>query len=169
MGEGLPGETGGGPGGPAAGSRIAGYVLEEEIGAGGMAVVFRARDERLDRLVALKLLTPGLAGNAEFRRRFLRESRAAAAVDDPHIIPVYEAGEAGGVLFIAMRYVSGGDVRGLLQREGPLPPGRVAAILSPVASGAGCRAWGGAGAPGCQAGEHADRCAAGAARSCLLV
>ena len=134
MGEGLPGETGGGPGGPAAGSRIAGYVLEEEIGAGGMAVVFRAHDERLDRLVALKLLTPGLAGNAEFRRRFLRESRAAAAVDDPHIIPVYEAGEAGGVLFIAMRYVSGGDVRGLLQREGPLPPGRVAAILSPVAS-----------------------------------
>ena len=134
MGEGLPGETGGGPGGPAAGARIAGYVLEEEIGAGGMAVVFRARDERLDRLVALKLLTPGLAGDAEFRRRFLRESRAAAAVDDPHIIPVYEAGEAGGVLFIAMRYVSGGDVRGLLQREGPLPPGRAAAILSPVAS-----------------------------------
>ncbi len=134
MGEGLPGETGGGPGGPAAGARIAGYVLEEEIGAGGMAVVFRARDERLDRLVALKLLTPGLAGDAEFRRRFLRESRAAAAVDDPHIIPVYEAGEAGGVLFIAMRYVSGGDVRGLLRREGPLPPGRAAAILSPVAS-----------------------------------
>ena len=133
MGEGLPGETGGGPGGPAAGARIAGYVLEEEIGAGGMAVVFRARDERLDRLVALKLLTPGLAGDAEFRRRFLRESRAAAAVDDPHIIPVYEAGEAGGVLFIAMRYVSGGDVRGLLRREGPLPPGRAAAILSPVA------------------------------------
>ena len=61
MGEEWPGKTGGGPGGPAAGSRIAGYVLEEEIGAGGMAVVFRARDERLDRLVALKLLTPGLA------------------------------------------------------------------------------------------------------------
>ena len=108
-------------------------MLEEEIGAGGMAVVFRARDERLGRLVALKLLTPGLAGDAEFRRRFLRESRAAAAVDDPHIIPVYEAGEAGGVLFIAMRYVSGGDVRGLLRREGPLPPGRAAAIVSPVA------------------------------------
>ena len=134
MGERRPGETDGGPGGPAAGSRIAGYVLEEEVGTGGMAVVFRARDERLDRLVALKLLTPGLAGNAEFRRRFLRESRAAAAVDDPHIIPVYEAGEAGGVLFIAMRYVSGGDVRGLLRREGPLAPGRAAAILSPVAS-----------------------------------
>ena len=95
MTEGVPGETGGGPGALAAGSRIAGYVLEEEVGAGGMAAVFRARDGRLDRLVALKLLAPGLAGNEEFRRRFLRESRAAAALDDPHIIPVYEAGVAG--------------------------------------------------------------------------
>jgi tetratricopeptide (TPR) repeat protein len=117
-----------------AGSRIAGYVLEEQVGAGGMAVVFRARDERLGRPVALKVLAPGLAADAGFRRRFLRESRAAAAVDDPHIIPVYEAGEAGGVLFIAMRYVSGGDVRGLLLREGPLALARVAAIISPVAS-----------------------------------
>jgi tetratricopeptide (TPR) repeat protein len=134
VGEGLPGGAGGGPAGLAPGSRIAGYVLEEEIGAGGMAVVFRARDERLDRLVALKVLAPGLAANEEFRRRFLRESRAAAAVDDPHIIPVYEAGETGGVLFIAMRYVSGGDVRNLVRRQGPLPPGRAAAIISPVAA-----------------------------------
>jgi tetratricopeptide (TPR) repeat protein len=133
VGEGRPGGGGGGPVVLAAGSRIAGYLLEGEVGAGGMAVVFRARDERLDRLVALKVLAPGLAGNEEFRRRFLRESRAAAAVDDPHILPVYEAGEAGGVLFIAMRYVSGGDVRGLLRRLGPLPPGRAAAIISPVA------------------------------------
>jgi serine/threonine protein kinase len=119
--------------GPVAGSRVAGYLLEEEVGAGGMAVVFRARDERLDRVVALKVLTPGLAADEAFRRRFLRESRAAAAVDDPHILPVYEAGQAGGVLFIAMRYVSGGDVRGLLRREGPLAPGRAAAVISPVA------------------------------------
>src|SRR5579859_1933749 len=80
----------------AAGSRIAGYRLEEQIGAGGMAVVFRARDERLDRLVALKVLAPALAADAAFRRRFIRESRATAAVDDPHIIPVFEAGEADG-------------------------------------------------------------------------
>ena len=133
MGQGVPADAGGGPGGLAAGSRVAGYLLEEQAGAGGMAVVFRARDERLGRPVALKVLAPGLAADADFRRRFLRESRAAAAVDDPHIIPVYEAGEAGGVLFIAMRYVSGGDVRGLLRREGPLAPGRVAAIISPVA------------------------------------
>ena len=134
MGVDVPGDAGGGPGKVAAGSRVAGYLLEEEVGAGGMAVVFRARDERLDRPVALKLLAPGLAADEEFRHRFLRESRAAAAVDDPHIIPVYEAGEAGGVLFIAMRYVSGGDVRDLLRREGPLAPARVAAIISPVAS-----------------------------------
>ena len=101
---------------------------------GVVAVVFRARDERLGRVVALKVLAPGLAADEEFRRRFLRESRAAAAVDDPHILPVYEAGQAGGVLFIAMRFVPGGDVRGLLRREGPLAPGRVAAVISPVAS-----------------------------------
>jgi predicted ATPase/class 3 adenylate cyclase len=130
---GVPGGAGGGPAALAPGSRVAGYLLEEEVGAGGMAVVFRARDERLDRVVALKVLAPGLAAGEKFRRRFLRESRAAAAVDDPHILPVYEAGQAGGVLFIAMRFVPGGDVRGLLRREGPLAPGRVAAVISPVA------------------------------------
>jgi serine/threonine protein kinase len=96
-----------------AGSRVAGYLLEGQVDKGGMAVVFRARDERLGRLVALKVLAPALAADAEFRQRFLRESRTAAAVDDPHIIPVFEADEAGGVLFIAMRYVPGGDVRTL--------------------------------------------------------
>jgi len=116
------------------GSLIAGYRLEHQIGAGGMAVVFRARDERLDRLVALKLLTPVLAGDAGFRQRFIRESRAAAAVDHPHIIPVHEAGEADGVLYIAMRLVAGGDLRSAVTREGPLRPGRAAALLSPVAS-----------------------------------
>jgi predicted ATPase/serine/threonine protein kinase/DNA-binding CsgD family transcriptional regulator len=132
VGDSGPGRTGGG--GFAAGSRVAGYLLEEQIGAGGMAVVFRARDDRLDRLVALKLLTPWLAADEDFRHRFLRESRAAAAVDDPHIIPVYEAGEADGVLFIAMRYVVGGDIRSRLRRDGPFAAARAAAVLSPVAS-----------------------------------
>ena len=117
-----------------AGSLVAGYRLEAPVGAGGMAVVFRARDERLGRLVALKILAPALAADGAFRRRFIAESRAAAGVDDPHIIPVYEAGEAGGVLFIAMRFVQGGDLRGVLEREGPLAPGRAAGFLSPVAS-----------------------------------
>ncbi len=116
------------------GSRIAGYRLEEQIGEGGMAVVFRARDERLQRQVALKILSPTLAADEEFRRRFIRESRSAAAVDDPHIIPVFEAGEANGVLFIAMRYVPGGDVGTLVRRLGPLPRARAAAIVSAVAS-----------------------------------
>jgi serine/threonine-protein kinase len=113
---------------------VAGYLLEEQVGAGGMAVVFRAVDERLGRLVALKILAPGLAADRAFRQRFIRESRAAATVDDPHIVPVYEAGEAAGVLFIAMRLVPGRDARTLLYQEGPLPAGRVAAIVSPVAS-----------------------------------
>ena len=115
-----------------AGSLLAGYRLEAQVGAGGMAVVFRARDQRLGRLVALKILP--LAADAAFRRRFIAESRAATAVDDPHIIPVYEAGEAEGVLFIAMRFVQGGDLRGVLEREGALAPGRAAGFVSPVAS-----------------------------------
>src|SRR6202167_5620428 len=116
------------------GSRIAGYGLGEQIGRGGMAVVFRAQDERLQRQVALKILSPALATDEAFRHRFIRESRSAAAVDDPHIIPVFEAGDADGVLFIAMRYVPGGDVGTLVNRQGPLPIARAPAIISAVAS-----------------------------------
>jgi serine/threonine protein kinase len=116
------------------GSRIAGYRLEEQIGQGGMAVVFRAQDERLRRQVALKILSPALAADEEFRHRFVRESRSAAAVDDPHIIPVFEARDADGVLFIAMRYVPGGDAGTLVRRLGSLPIGRAVAIISAVAS-----------------------------------
>ena len=116
------------------GALVAGYRLEAQVGAGGMAVVYRARDQRLGRLVALKVLAPGLAADEEFRRRFIAESRAAAAVDDPHIIPVYEAGEAGRVLFIAMRFVPGRDLRAVLAAEGPIDPERVGGFVSPVAS-----------------------------------
>jgi len=117
-----------------AGSLVAGYRLEAQVGAGGMAMVFRARDERLGRLVALKILAPSLAADPVFRRRFIAESRAAAAVDDPHIIPIYEAGGADGALFIAMRFVRAGDLRLVLDQEGALPPGRAAGFISPVAS-----------------------------------
>jgi hypothetical protein len=127
-------ESRGDPGDFTVGSVVAGYRLEGQIGQGGMAVVFRAHDPRLDRRVALKIMAPGLAHDDAFRQRFIRESRAAAAVDDPHIIPVYEAGEADGVLFIAMRFVRGGDVRSLLDREGPLPPARAVDIVAQVAS-----------------------------------
>jgi DNA-binding beta-propeller fold protein YncE len=130
----VPNEAGGALAGFGPGSHIAGYVLEEQVGAGGMAVVFRAYDERLERQVALKILAPALAADQAFRQRFIRESRAAAAVDHPHIIPVFEAGEANGVLFIAMRYVKGGDVRALLTEFGSLPPARVVEIVSQVSA-----------------------------------
>src|SRR6266568_4962708 len=117
-----------------AGSLIAGYRLEAQVGVGGMAVVFRARDERLGRLVALKILAPALAADLAFRRRFIAESRAAAIVDDPHIIPIYEAGEADGALFIAMRFVPGGDVGQLIRGGAKLPPARAVPIISAVAS-----------------------------------
>jgi serine/threonine-protein kinase len=116
------------------GSLVAGYRLDQQIGQGGMAVVYRAHDSRLDRDVALKVLAPALAEDDSFRQRFIRESRAAAAVDDAHIIPVYEAGEEHGVLFIAMRFVRGGDVRTLLDAEGPLSAERATEILSQAAS-----------------------------------
>ena len=134
MSDDFSGAAGGGLAGFAAGSRVAGYLLEERIGSGGMAVVFRAVDERLGRRVALKVLSPVLASDEAFRTRFIRESRAAAAVDDPHIIPVYEAGDTGGVLFIAMRFVPGGDVGQLVDRDGRLPAARATAIISAVAS-----------------------------------
>lgn len=116
------------------GVRIAGYVLEKQIGAGGMAVVFRARDEALGRLAAVKVLSPALAADEDFRTRFMRESRAAATVDEPHIVPVYAAGEAEGVLYIATRFVPSGDLRGLLRRAGPLAADRAARINTQVAS-----------------------------------
>jgi hypothetical protein len=117
-----------------AGYRVSGYRLEQEIGRGGMAVVYTAYDERLERQVALKVLTPSMAQDQVFRQRFIGESRAAAAVEDPHIIPVYEAGESDGVLFIAMRLVRGGDLRTLVAQTGPLPPSRAEWIVSAVAS-----------------------------------
>jgi DNA-binding beta-propeller fold protein YncE/tRNA A-37 threonylcarbamoyl transferase component Bud32 len=118
----------------AIGSRLAGYRLDAQIGRGGMAVVYRAYDPRLDRRVALKVLAPELARDESFRQRFIRESRAAAAVDHPNIIPVFEAGESEGVLFIAMRYVDGGDVGALIRPGAPLPATRVLGIITQVAS-----------------------------------
>ncbi|MEU6276463.1 serine/threonine-protein kinase [Streptomyces populi] len=116
------------------GRQIAGYRIEREIGRGGMAVVYQAKDLRLDRTVALKLLAPELARNDTFRGRFTHESRVAAAIDHPHIVPVFEAGETDGVLYIAMRYVAGRDLRHLLDREGPLTVTVAARIGIQVAS-----------------------------------
>jgi tRNA A-37 threonylcarbamoyl transferase component Bud32 len=112
---------------------IAGYRIESLIGRGGMAVVYRAEDMRLGRKVALKLLAPQLADDEQFRKRFIRESRLAASLDHPNIIPIYEAGEADGQLFIAMRYVPGRDLKALLTEEhGRLPVGRTVSLLAQV-------------------------------------
>ncbi|MGY6022851.1 serine/threonine-protein kinase [Streptomyces spinosirectus] len=116
------------------GRQVAGYRIEREIGRGGMAVVYRARDLRLERTVALKLLAPELARNDTFRLRFTHESRAAAAIDHPHIVPVFEAGETDGVLYIAMRYVEGSDLRHLLDRRGPPDPEAALRIAAQIAS-----------------------------------
>ncbi len=118
-----------------AGTRVAGYLLEEQVGAGGMAMVFRARDETLERPVAIKLMAPALASDAVFRARFLRESRAVATVESPHIIPVYAAGDAGGVLYIATRFVGGGDLGRLVRRSGgALAPSLAATLITQIAS-----------------------------------
>jgi serine/threonine protein kinase len=116
--------------GLAPGVQIAGYLLEELVGVGGMAVVYRARDERLGRVVALKLLI----GDESLRSRFVREARAVAAVDHPHIIPVYAAGEVDSLQYIAMRFVPGDTLQGVLRADGGLPPRRAAAFISPIAS-----------------------------------
>jgi serine/threonine protein kinase len=114
--------------------RIAGYRLEGYIGQGGTGVVYLARDGRLGRKVAVKVVAPELARDAAFRTRFLRESREAAVVGHPHIIPVYQAGEAGGTVYLAMRYVQGGDARSLVSCLGPLGFAQAWSIIAQVAS-----------------------------------
>ncbi|RJL20534.1 serine/threonine-protein kinase [Bailinhaonella thermotolerans] len=116
------------------GTRVGDYLVQDLVGQGGMSMVFRARDERLGRQVALKVLAPQLALDTRFRQRFVRESRTVAGIDHPNIIPIFEAGEADGLLFIAMRYVEGRDLRGLLDHEGPPPVARANRLLSQVAS-----------------------------------
>ena len=117
---------------PNIGRELAGYRLEELLGRGGMGVVYRAYDLALDRDVALKLLAPHLADDVSFRERFLRESRLAASLEHPNVVPIHDAGEIDGQLYIAMRLVDGTDLKQLL-REGPLEPARAIHILEQVA------------------------------------
>ena len=116
-----------------AGDLVAGYEVGALVGRGGMGEVYRALDLRLERPVALKLLTERLSDDEGFRERMLRESRLAASLDHPNVVPIYEAGEADGRLFIAMRFVDGTDLKALLRREGALPPERAVAIVAQVA------------------------------------
>ena len=116
------------------GTELGAYRLERVIGRGGMSSVYLAHHVRLDRRVALKLLAPELAQSERFRDRFLRESRLAASIDHPNIVPIYDADEVDGELFIAMRYVEGIDLKGLIRSEGPLEGVRTAGIVAQIAS-----------------------------------
>ncbi len=118
---------------PRVGTELAGYRIESLLGWGGMSVVYLAEDLRLKRKVALKLLAAGLAEDASFRDRFLRESELAASIDHPNIVPIYEAGTAEELLFIAMRYVEGRDLKERLQR-GRLDPADAIGVIAQVAS-----------------------------------
>jgi serine/threonine-protein kinase len=112
---------------------VAHYRIVDHLGEGGMGVVLLAHDETLGRNVALKLLSAQFANDLQFRGRFMRESRLAAAIDHPNIIPIYEAGEADGQLFIAMRYVAGVDLRELLAAEGSFSTERAIALADQMA------------------------------------
>ena len=114
------------------GAVFAGCRIEAVAGRGGMGIVYRATQLSLGRPVALKLITPDRAGDPGFRERFGRESRIAAAIDHPNVIPVYAAGEEAGHLYLVMRYVKGTDLQHLLARERTLPPERVASIACQI-------------------------------------
>jgi class 3 adenylate cyclase/DNA-binding beta-propeller fold protein YncE len=116
------------------GAEFLGYRIEELIGRGGMGVVYRAYDLRLKRTVALKLVTPALALDERFRERFTRETELAMSLEHPNVVPIYDAGEVAGRLYLAMRLVQGTDLRQLLREESALDPGRALAICRQVAN-----------------------------------
>jgi serine/threonine protein kinase len=113
---------------------FAGYRIDSLVGRGGMGVVYRATDLSLDRTVALKVLDDELAKDPDFRRRFVTESKLAASLDHPNVIPIYAAGECDGMPYIAMRYVGGEDLRAVLRTAGRLEPARAARMVAQLAS-----------------------------------
>jgi serine/threonine protein kinase len=112
---------------------VPGYRIERQLGRGSMGVVYLAEDVRLRRKVALKILAPTLADDELFRARFDRESQSAATLDHPNIVPIYAAGEAGGLLYIAMRYLGGGDLKALIENNGPLSLEQAVSAIASVA------------------------------------
>lgn len=116
------------------GTDFVGYRIEELIGRGGMGVVYRAYDLRLKRTIALKLVAPELARDERFRARFARETELAMALEHPNVIPIYDAGDVDGRLYLAMRLIDGPDLRGIMRADGALPPARAHAICRQVAA-----------------------------------
>ena len=115
------------------GQTLGKYHILEEIGRGGMGVVYKAHDSVLDRLVAIKVLAPHLTWDQEFVRRFLREAQSAARLKHPNIVTIYDVGQAQGYHFIAMDYLGGRSLAEIIRRQGPLPPERVAHLLTQIA------------------------------------
>src|SRR6516225_11991090 len=107
---------------PLVGDEFAGYRIRAVLGRGGMSVVYQAENVRLSNVIALKVLAPELAEDDVFRARFLEESRIAASLNHPNVIPIYDMGSSGGLLYIAMRYVSGTDLRQMLKKRGRILP-----------------------------------------------
>jgi serine/threonine protein kinase len=115
------------------GQSLGGYRIEALAGRGGMGLVYRARQSRPDRVVAIKVISPQYSDDADFRRRFERESNMAAQIEHPNVLPVYEVGEEEDRLFIAMRFVEGTDLGALRQRMGRLTPPEAARLVTQVA------------------------------------
>src|SRR5919198_2017350 len=115
------------------GSVLAGFRVESFLGEGAMGTVYLAEETSTEQRVALKLLAPELAGDERFRRRFLRETELATSLCHPHIVRTLGSGEEDGTLYLAMAYVEGSDLRGVLRREGRLEPGRAVDLLQQVA------------------------------------
>jgi serine/threonine protein kinase len=118
----------------AEGSKIGDCRIDGVVGRGGMGVVYRATQLGLERQVALKVIAPEFAVDDEYRQRFKRESRLAASIDHPNVIPVYEAGELDGVLYLVMRFADGTDLRSLLRAGGRLAPQRALSLVIPIGS-----------------------------------
>ena len=116
------------------GSEVLGYRIEALAGQGGMGVVYRAHDQRLNRTVALKLIAPDLALDERFRERFAREAELAMALEHPNVVPIHDAGKFDGQLYLVMRFVEGTDLRSLLREEGALEPRRGLSIVSQIAN-----------------------------------
>jgi serine/threonine protein kinase len=118
-----------------AGSLFGEYRIEGTLGHGGMGIVYLARELELDRLVALKVIRPELAHDRHFRARFQSESRTAASIEHPRIVTVFAAGELGGLIYVAMRYVPGDDLGRLISALGALAPGEAAELIAQVSDG----------------------------------
>src|ERR671914_2788229 len=114
------------------GSVFAGHRLDGVAGRGGMGVVYKATHLALDRTVALKLIAPEISGDEQFRERFKQESMTAAALDHPNVVPIYDAGEEHGQLYVTMRHVPGTDLRQLIE-QGALAPAEAASIIGQIA------------------------------------